>query len=55
MLQLSKTIIILQLKGTVTSKYTSKIYDHFNRNSESWKFHVNSFPSFEVINPQGIC
>ena len=49
MLQLSKTIIILQLKGTVTSKYTSKIYDHFNRNSESWKFHVNSFPSLRLL------
>ena len=35
MLKLSKTIILLQLKGTVRSNYTSKIHDLFNRNSES--------------------
>ena len=46
MLKLSKTIIIIQLKGTVTSNYKSKIHDYLNRNSKSWKFHVNSFPSF---------
>ena len=35
MLKLSKTTIILQLNGTVTSNYTSKIHDHFNKASDS--------------------
>ena len=28
--------------------------NHFNRNNKPWKLHFNSFPIFEVINPQEI-
>ena len=48
MLKLSKTIIILQLKVAVTSNYTSKIHDHFNKNSVK-NFALIAFPVLRLL------